>query len=67
MDAWYRFDITHAPMEDLVKRGLLYGRTDAVEWLVPDHEDVLAPPDRYVVSFMLFHKRGLTVPPHPFF
>ena len=54
-------------MEGLVKRGLLRGRTDAVEWLVPSRKEAPAPPDGYVVSFALFHERGLTVPPHPFF
>ena len=30
-------------------------------------EDAPAPPDGYVISFVLFHEHGLTVPPHPFF
>ena len=67
MDSWYCSDVTHAHMEGLVKRGLLYGRTDAAEWLVPGREDASASPDGYVVSFALFHKHGLVVPPHPFF
>ena len=67
MDSWYCSDVTHAHMEGLVKRGLLHGRTDAAEWLVPGREDAPAPPDGYVVSFVLFLERGLTVPPHPFF
>jgi len=54
-------------MEGLVKRGLLHGRTDAAEWLVPGREDVSAPPDNYVVSFTFFHDHGLTIPTHPFF
>ena len=64
MDSWYRSDVTHANMEGLIKRGLLRGRTDAAEWLVPDREDAPAPPDGYVVSFTSFHERGLAVPPH---
>ena len=67
MESWFRSDVTHARMEGLVKRGLLRERTDAVEWLEPDREDTLAPPDAYVVSFASFHKRGLMVPPHLFF
>ena len=67
MDSWYRFDVTHACMEGLVKRGLLHGRTNVVEWLMPGHEDTPAPPDGYVVSFAPFHEHGLTVPPHSFF
>ena len=67
MDSWYRSDVTHAWMEGLVKRGLLHGRIDAADWLVPGCEDVSAPPHGYVISFVPFHERGLTVPPHPFF
>jgi len=37
------------------------------EWLVPSCEDASAPPESYIVSFMPFHERRLTVPPHPFF
>ena len=39
MDSWYCFDVTHACMEGLVKHGLLCGRTDVAEWLVPGRED----------------------------
>ena len=67
MDLWYCSDVTHARMEGLVKRGLLCGRTNAAEWLVPDREDAPMLPDGYVVSFVPFHERGLAVPPHPFF
>ena len=67
MDSWYHFDGTHVRMEGLFMHGLLHGRTDAAEWLVPGREEAPAPPDGYVVSFALFHERGLTVPPHPFF
>jgi len=67
MDSWHNFDVTYACMEGLVKRGLLRGRTDAAEWLVPGREEGPAPPDGYIISFVLFHKHGLTVSPHPFF
>ena len=67
MELWYRPDITHACMEGPIKHGLLRGRTDAAEWLVPDCEDASALPDGYVVFFVLFHERELAVPPHPFF
>ena len=67
MDLWYRSDVTHVCMEGLVKRGLLRMRTDAVEWLVPGREDAPVLPDGYVISFALFHKHELTIPPHPFF
>ena len=67
MDSWYCSDVTHARMEGLVKCGLLHGRTNAAEWLVPGHEDALAPLNSYVVSFTPFHECGLMVPPRPFF
>jgi len=67
MDSWHHFDVTYAHMDGLVKRGLLHGRTDVVEWLVPGREDAPVPPDGYVISFAPFHERGLMVPPHPFF
>ena len=67
MESWYCSDVTHARMDSLVKRGLLYGRTNAAEWLVPGREEVPAPLDSYVVSFAPFHERGLVIPPNPFF
>ena len=50
MDSWYHSDVTHACMEGLVKCGLLHGRTDVVEWLMPGREDASVPPDGNVVS-----------------
>ena len=38
-----------------------------MEWLVLGHEDVSMLPDGYIVSFVPFHERGFTVPPHLFF
>ena len=66
MELWYRSDVTHARMEGLVKRGLLCGRTDSMEWLVLDHEVPMSP-DGYIVSFAPFYERGLTIPPHLLF
>ena len=67
METWYRSNITHVCMEGLIKHGLLCGRTDVVEWLVPSCEDAPALPDGYVVSFAPFHEHRLMIPPHPFF
>ena len=67
MESWYCFDVTHARMEGLTKHDLLRGRTNAMERLVPRHEEVPMPPDCYIVSFAPFHERGLMIPPHPFF
>ena len=62
MESWYRSDVTHACMEGLVKRGLLHGRTDMAEWLMPGCEEVPAPPDGYIMSFAPFHKHGFVIP-----
>ena len=35
--------------------------------VLPGDEDLLSPPNGYVVSFAHFHKRGLTTPTHNFF
>jgi len=37
-----------------------------MEWIVPNNEDALTPPDGYVISFVPFHERGLAIPPHRF-
>jgi len=56
MESWYHFDVTHTCMEGLIKCGLLHGRTEVVEWLMPNHEEVLSLLDGYVVSFAPFHE-----------
>jgi hypothetical protein len=53
-------------MESLVKRGLLPMRTEVLEWVIPSHEEVLAPLDSYVVSFTPFHERRLVALPIDF-
>jgi hypothetical protein len=66
MKPWYRSHVTHACIKSLIMHGLLHERTEATEWLVPDREESLAAPDGYVVSFVPFHERELTIPPHLF-
>ena len=66
MDLWCHSDITFQRMEGLVRHGLLRVRTLAEEWLLPGEEDVLSPPDGYVVSFARFHERGFATPAHRF-
>ena len=66
MDPWCRSDITFQRMEGLVHRGLLRAWTLAEEWLLPGDEDLLSPPDGYVVSFTHFHERGFMTPTHKF-
>ena len=67
IESWYRSDVTHMRLEGLIKCGLLHGRNDVTEWLVPSREEVSAPPDGYIMSFMPFNERGFMIPPHPFF
>ena len=66
IEPWSRSTVTLRRMEGLVKKGLLAPLTDVVEWIVPETEDVPAPPDGYVVSFVHFHERGFGMPPHRF-
>ena len=66
MDPWCRSDLTFQHMEGLIRRGLLYARTLAEEWLLPGEEDLLSPPDDYVVSFAHFHERGFATHTHKF-
>ena len=67
MESWYCYDVTHTCMEGLIKCGLLCGRTNAMEWLVLSHKRVSMLPDGYIISFTLFHKHRLAIPPHLFF
>jgi hypothetical protein len=53
-------------MEGLVYRSLLCMWTVVEEWRLPSKEDVLSPPDGYVMSFAHFHERGFTTPTHKF-
>ena len=53
-------------MEGLVHHGLLRAWSSAEEWLLPGEEDLLLPPDGYVVSLAHFHERGLATPTHLF-
>jgi hypothetical protein len=61
--------VTEKKLQDVVRDGLLHPRTsrDLPEWRVPpsSHRE-LAPPERYVVSFIAFHKRGFRAPPSRF-
>ena len=67
MGSWYCSDVTHAHIDGLVKCGLLHGKTNIAEWLMPSWEEAPVPPDGYIVSFAPFHKRRLVIPCHPFF
>jgi hypothetical protein len=68
-DAWVRSSVMERKLEELVHDGLLRSRASRSqpEWRVPpsDHQEP-APPERYVVSFVAFHERGLGMPPSRF-
>ena len=66
MEPWPRSDVLCVHVEGLVKKGLLYTRTTANEWIIPGGEDVPLPPDGYIVSFIPFHEQGFVTPPHRF-
>ena len=66
MEPWMHSDVLHARMDGLDKKGLLRARTAVMEWIVPCGEDVLSPTNGYVISFIPFHQRGFTTPPHCF-
>ena len=53
-------------MEGLIYRGLLRAWTSAEERLLLGEEDLLSPPDGYVVSFAHFHEHGFAIPAHRF-
>jgi hypothetical protein len=46
----------------LIEAGQLPPLTEAVEWIVPADESVPRPPSGYVVSFIVFHERGFSIP-----
>jgi hypothetical protein len=57
--------MTQERLEELVEEGLLRPITSAIapEWITPkEGVDVPNPPAGYVLSFMVFHERGLGVP-----
>ena len=67
MGSWFPSTATEETLQELVVRGGLPARTDAMEWMVPEVGHVEpAPPPGYIVSFMAFHERGFNVPAHDF-
>ena len=66
MELWGRSGITSRRLEGLVRRGLLRPLSTIQEWLLPGDKDEPTPPEGYVVSFAIFHKRGFAVPTHRF-
>ena len=63
-DPWERSDVTVEKLQSLVDAGLLRPITDPdePEWIAPGNESELRPHDGYMVSFVVFHERGLGLP-----
>ena len=60
-DPWGRSDASVEMLQALVDAGLLRPITDPdrPEWIAPRSESEPRPCDGYVVSFVVFHERGL--------
>ena len=63
-DPWDPSNVSVEMLQSLVDDGLLCPITDPdrPEWIAPLGEPELRPPVGYVVSFVSFHERGLSVP-----
>jgi hypothetical protein len=66
MSNWTRSNVSREQLLRLVEAGQLPPFTTAVEWKVPGDESVSRPLKGFVVSFMAFHERGLSVPTERF-
>jgi hypothetical protein len=49
-------------LDALISRGFLREG----DYMLPGSKDIPEPPAGFVVSFVNFHERGFTMPPHPF-
>jgi hypothetical protein len=59
---WTRSNVSREQLFHLVEAGQLPPLTEAVEWIVPADESVPRPSSEYVVSFVVFHERGFSIP-----
>jgi hypothetical protein len=62
MSNWTPSNVSHEQLLHLVEAVQLPPLTEAIEWIVPADESVPRPPSGYVVSFVVFHERGFSVP-----
>ena len=67
-DPWERSDVTMEKLQSLVDAGLLRPNSDSdePEWIAPRNESEPRPHDGYMVSFVVFHERGLGLPADQF-
>ena len=68
VDPWGRSDALVEMLLALVDAGLLRPiiDPDRPEWIAPGSESEPRPRDGYVVSFVIFHERGLGLPADQF-
>jgi hypothetical protein len=57
-----RSNVFREQLLHLVEVGQLPPLTEAIVWIIPTGESMPRPPNGYVVSFVAFHERGLSVP-----
>jgi hypothetical protein len=57
-----RSNVSHEQLLRLVEAGQLPPLIDAIEWIVPTDESVPCRATGHVVSFVVFHERGFSVP-----
>jgi hypothetical protein len=62
MSNWTRSNVSREQLIRLVEAGQLPPLTEAIEWIVPAGESMSHPPSGYVVSFVVFHGHGFSVP-----
>jgi hypothetical protein len=62
MSNWMRSNVSREQLLHFIEAGQLPPLTEAVEWIVLAAESVPHPPSGYVVSFVVFHKFGFSVP-----
>ena len=68
VDSWGQSDVSMETLQSLVDDSLLRPVTDPnrSEWIAPSGGPELRPRDGYVVSFVSFHERSLSLPADQF-
>jgi hypothetical protein len=62
MSNWTCSNVSREQLLHLVEAGQLPPLTEAVEWILPADESVSRPPNGYLVSFVVSHECGFSVP-----
>lgn len=67
MANWTRSNMKLRELQELIEGNLLFPLTTTKEWKLSEFKEEPASPLGYVVSFTLFHKRGLDILGSDFF